>query len=105
MSQDRFILSAFDLNLWCSILENRFAVDDLEALQAIIDRDIDADPNFIGFYNIEPNELKAINQRFDVGFDPDTLAPPEIEVWLEREPKGAPYAISRISFTLASSCR
>ncbi|MBA5802800.1 hypothetical protein [Rhizobium changzhiense] len=88
MSQDRFILSAFDLNLWCPVLENRFAVDDLEALQAIVDWDIDADPNFVCLYTIEPDELSAVNQRFDVGFDRDGLDLPEIEVCLEREPKG-----------------
>ncbi len=45
-------------------------------------------PIRIGLYTIEPDELSAINQRCDVGFDPDSLELPEIEVWLEREPKG-----------------
>jgi len=88
MSQASFILSAFDLNLWCSVLESKFVVDDLAALQAIIDADIDDDPDFTGFYSIDPNELNAINQRFDVGFDPASLNLPEIEIWLERERKG-----------------
>ncbi|NKM65146.1 hypothetical protein GFL58_29940 [Rhizobium leguminosarum bv. viciae] len=88
MSQGSFILSAFDLNLWCSILETRFTVDDLGALQAIIDADIDDDPDFTGFYSIDPGELNGINQRFNVGFDPASLNLPEIEVWLERERKG-----------------
>ncbi|NKM65321.1 hypothetical protein GFL58_30870 [Rhizobium leguminosarum bv. viciae] len=88
MSQDSFILSAFDLNLWCSVLETRFTVDDLAALQAIIDADIDGDPDFIGFYSIDPGELNGINQRFKVGFDPASLNLPEIEVWLGRERKG-----------------
>ncbi|MGO6676430.1 hypothetical protein [Rhizobium leguminosarum] len=87
MSQDSFILSAFDLNLWCSVLETRFTVDDLAALQAIIDADIDGDPDFIGFYSIDPGELNGINQRFKVGFDPASLNLPEIEVWLGRERK------------------
>ncbi|MGR9471073.1 hypothetical protein [Rhizobium leguminosarum] len=88
MSQASFILSAFDLNLWCSVLESKFMVDDLAALQAIIDADIDDDPDFTGFYSIDPDELIAINQRFDVGFDPASLNLPEIEIWLERERKG-----------------
>ncbi|MGO6755627.1 hypothetical protein ACC786_17490 [Rhizobium ruizarguesonis] len=88
MGQARFILSAFDLNLWCSVLETKFAVDDLAAIQAIIDADIDDDPDFTGFYSIDSDELSGINERFDVGFDPASLNLPQIEVWLERERKG-----------------
>ncbi|NEH55541.1 hypothetical protein GR198_07240 [Rhizobium leguminosarum] len=88
MSQASFILSAFDLNLWCSVLETKFTVDDLAALQAIIDADIADDPDFAGLYSVDPDELNAINQRFDGGFDPARLKLPDIEIWLERERKG-----------------
>ncbi|MGO6966631.1 hypothetical protein [Rhizobium leguminosarum] len=98
MSQASFILSAFDLDLWCSVLETSFTVDDLAALQAIIDQDVDADPEFAGCYIIEPDELDAINQRFDAGFAPASLKLPKIEIWLERQRKGrsirdAPYLV------------
>ncbi|TBD09791.1 hypothetical protein [Rhizobium ruizarguesonis] len=88
MSQASFFLSAFDLDRWCSVLETRFTVDDIAALQTIIDPDIDADPEFAGCYIVEPGEMDAINQRFEVGFDPARLKLPEVEIWLERERKG-----------------
>lgn len=85
MSQHSFILSAFNLNLRCSVLECRFRVDDLEALRTIVDPDIDEDPEFDGPYIIDADDLNAINMRFTAGFQPERLADSEIEILLGRD--------------------
>ena len=85
MNQYHFILSVFDLQLWCPVLETRFSVDDLPALRTIIGADVDADPNFDWRYHIDADDLKAINQGFAVEFDPQQLEFPESEIWLQQD--------------------
>lgn len=85
MNQYHFILSVFDLQLWCPVLETRFSVDDLPALRTIIGADVDADPNFDWRYHIDADDLKAINQGFAVEFDPQRLEFPESEIWLQQD--------------------
>jgi len=85
VKQDHFILTVFDLELWCPVLETRFAVDDLLALRAIVEADIDTDPNFDWNYRIDANDLQAINQRFAVELEPRHWEFPNSEIWLKRD--------------------
>lgn len=84
MGQTSFILSVFDLNLWCAVLECRFVVDDVAALGAIIDADLATDPDFDGIYTIDADELQAINQRFGTDFQPESTGLTAFEIMLER---------------------
>lgn len=85
MKQASFILSVFDLNLWCTVLECRFVADDVAALGAIIDADLEEDQAFVGSYKIDADELHAINQRFGTDFRPESTGLTEFEIELERE--------------------
>jgi hypothetical protein len=85
MAQASFILSVFDLNLWCTVLECRFVVDDVAALGAIINADLATDPDFNGIYTIDADELHAINQRFGTDFQPEATCLAAFEIGLERQ--------------------
>lgn len=84
MHQHHFIISVFDLQLWCPVLESRFAVDDILALRAIAGADVDTDPNFDWRYHIDIDDLQAIGQKFGMSLDLERLNLPESEIWLGR---------------------
>lgn len=69
MRQAPFILSVFDPNLWCAVLECRFVVDDVGALGEIIDADLEEDRVFVVSYAIDAYELCAIHQLSACIFD------------------------------------
>ena len=58
--------------------------DDVGALGAIIDADLEEDQAFVGSYTIDAGELHAINQRFDTDFRPDSTGWTAFEIKLER---------------------
>lgn len=83
MTKCHFVISAFDLNFWCTILECRFSVDDMDALRLLIEPD-DDDHDLNRFYVLDANDVAALNLRFSTGFPIDQLANSEIEIYLTR---------------------
>jgi len=66
----RFILQAIHPDYGCTAFETMFVVEKLEELRGLLGPDAESDPDLEHFYTLESNEIAAINQRFDVGFDP-----------------------------------
>jgi len=66
----RFILQAIHPEYGCPALEAMFVVEKLEELRELLGPDAEEDQDLEYFYTLEPNEVAAINQRFDIGFDP-----------------------------------
>lgn len=89
-----FILSAFDREQWCPVLEARFHVDDLAGLAAILGEQAD-DPAFERQYTLDERELRAVTERFAVAFDPTSLGERPLDICLERQHRlsRAPYLI------------
>lgn len=85
MAHSSFIVSAFDQELWCTILECRFLVDDIEALRAIIGPDADDDPELESSYILERHEIASLNERFGAGFELGQRPNPKLEIHLQRE--------------------
>lgn len=91
-----FILEAVDLGLCCPVLQARFQVSDLDVLRVILNLDASDDPDLDGLYTLEPGELEAINRRFSVGFQPDLLGLPAMEIGIFRwraQNSEAPYLV------------
>lgn len=93
----QFILSAFDREQWCPVLQVRFAVDDLQALRAILGEAAADDPD-LGvnrWYDLSREELDAVSARFAAALDLGGLQAPRIDVFLEREDQrpDPPYLI------------
>ncbi|MCD2173319.1 hypothetical protein [Rhizobium sp. C4] len=96
--QTHFIISVFDVELWCPVLETRFAVDDIQALRAIAESDAEQDPDFDWHYSLDAADLTAIAERFGVAFEIPESDFPECDLWLKREKTNdalaeAPYLI------------
>lgn len=82
MAQHAFILTAFDRDLWCEVLQCRFQVEDIGALLAAIDVDADDfEPD--AAYSLDQDEIIALTQRFALNFPNDRLEGSRIEVALE----------------------
>src|SRR5690242_14691646 len=66
----RFILQAIHPEYGCPAFEAMFVVEKLEELRELLDLDAESDPDLEYSYTLGPDDVIAINQRFDVGFDP-----------------------------------
>ena len=56
-----FILSAFDRDQWCPVLQTRFQVEDTEVLRKVLGSEANDDPDFWKRnYWLEPDELVAV---------------------------------------------
>ena len=80
MPQFRFVIQAFDREQWCPVLQAMFAVDDLEALRAILDGMADDDPELEKIYFLDDEKLTAIVGRFNVRFDAAQLDSKDLEI-------------------------
>ena len=65
----RFILQAIHPEYGCPAFEAMFEVNRLEELRELLGSAAEEDPDLEYFYTLEPDEVTAINQRFNVGFD------------------------------------
>jgi hypothetical protein len=86
----RFILQAIDPVLRCPVLATMLRVSDLEPLRPLLGPDASEDAELRGHYILEPDELRAIMERFGLAFDPEGR-----ECWLSRAHSfdDAPYLI------------
>ena len=84
MRQSRFLIEAFDRKQWCPVLQAVFAVDDPEALRAILAGMADDDPELEKTYFLDDAELAAITATFNVSFDPAELDSKDLEINLSR---------------------
>ena len=92
---DVFVLSAFDRDRWCPVLQARFQVGDVGALQAILGEEARDDPELSHGYVIAADELAAVTELFGVAFDPAGLRGRPAEVHLCRQPSvpAPPYLV------------
>jgi hypothetical protein len=92
---DLFILSAFDREQWCPVLQALFGVDDLAALRSILGACAAADPELRHLYWLDGDQLSAIVARFSVPFDPAVLEAESPDIQLFRKPPGLepPYLV------------
>jgi hypothetical protein len=84
MPQSQFLIEAFDREQWCPVLQALFAVDDLEALRAILTRTADGDPDLEQTYLLDHEELAAIVAMFNVNFDAAQLDSKDLEISVSR---------------------
>ena len=82
MPQSRFILEAFDRQRWCPVLQAMLAVDDLEALRAILGAVADEDPELQWIYHLDDEELAAIVAEFSITFDTEQLQCTDLDIRL-----------------------
>lgn len=66
----RFILQAIHPEYGCPAFEAMFVVEKLEELRELLGPDAEEDQDLEYFYTLEPDDVVAINRRFNVGFDP-----------------------------------
>jgi hypothetical protein len=92
---DLFILSAFDRDQWCPVLQTRFRPDDLDALRSILGEQAIDDPELQHRYLIDGRELAAVVERFAVAFDPAPLRckEPDIFLFRRRRLSDTPYLV------------
>jgi hypothetical protein len=92
---NRFILEAFDQDLWCPVLQTRFRIDDIEALRTILGHDAAEDPELEQCYKLDTNQLAAIAARFGAVLDNERLEAEEPVIHLYRwhSVQLAPYLI------------
>jgi hypothetical protein len=82
LTPHQFILEAVDRERLCPVLQSIFKVTDLNALQAILGDEAADDPELLATYWLEADELNAINEQFHVGFQPELLGLPTIDISL-----------------------
>jgi hypothetical protein len=92
---NEFILEAFDRDLWCPVLQARFAVDDIEALRGILGEAANEDVELEHSYQLDDDDLAAIVAKFRISFDPTQLEARELDINLFRWRRSfeAPYLI------------
>jgi hypothetical protein len=78
--QLQFLIQAFDREQWCPVLQAMFAVDDPEALRAILAGMADHDPKLEKAYFLDDQELAAIVATFNVSFDTAQLDSKDLEI-------------------------
>lgn len=81
---NRFILEAFDRDLWCPLAQTLFHVGDIDTLRSILDVTPDEDPELRRIYNLDDAELAALTARFGVKVDPSLLDSANLDIWLFR---------------------
>jgi hypothetical protein len=69
MPRPRFVLSAFDHEQWCPVLQAMLPVNDPQALRAIPGSVADEDPELEQDYWLDDEQLAAIVTQFNVSFD------------------------------------
>jgi hypothetical protein len=77
--QHRFVLQALDPALGCPVLEAMLRVADVEQLRPLLGKDALEDVELRHSYVLDPDELRAITERFGVAFGADRR-----ECWLSR---------------------
>ena len=90
-----FILSAFDEEQWCPVLQARFWVEDYERLREILGADASDDPELRQQYDLDGDALAAVVARFGVAFDPSALnrGSPRLCVFRPGRINQAPYVV------------
>jgi hypothetical protein len=90
-----FLLEAFDRAQWCPVLQARFKVPDLKALQTILCAQADDDPELQHTYSLDEAELAAVIAAFGVSFDPAPLGmiDPEVSLYRMQSIRTAPYLV------------
>jgi hypothetical protein len=75
-----FVLLAEDPVLLCPVVEARFAVDDLDALRAILSEDARDDVDIGRLYHLDDEEVSAIEKQFGVRLEAGDL-PVQLVPW------------------------
>lgn len=65
----RFILQAIHPDYACPAFETMFETDRLDELRALLGPDAEDDADFQKFYWLDPEDITAICERFDIRFD------------------------------------
>lgn len=93
--RDLFILSAFDRDQWCPVLQARFYVDNLEDLRSILGEEANEDTDLRQRYRLDEGDLLALDARFAVAFDATKIQFENPDVFLCRQHSidAAPYLI------------
>jgi hypothetical protein len=79
-----FVLSAFDRDQWCPVLQARFHVTEFNALRMILGEGAKDDSELQRNYVLGPPEMEAIIEQFEVAFDPGGLETGERDIFLFR---------------------
>lgn len=91
----RFVLEAFDCDLWCPVAHTLLHVSDIEPLRSILGATADSDPELRLGYLLDDEELAALTARFGIGPDPSLLESADLVITLRRlhSVSKAPYLI------------
>jgi hypothetical protein len=84
MPQSGFVLSAFDREQWCPVLQAMLPVIDPPALRAILGGAADDDPELEQNYLLDDEQLAAIVAKFNVSFDAAQLDCKDLAFFLFR---------------------
>jgi hypothetical protein len=86
----RFILQAIDPDYGCPILEAMLHVQDLDKLRTVLGPATDGDLNLERIYYLDPDDLVAINNCFDLAFDPEGR---DVCLWPSDSIQQSPYLV------------
>jgi hypothetical protein len=94
-SANHFILSAFDRDQWCPVLETRFHVTELDPLRTLLGESAVDDSELRQHYELDHDEMATIIAQFDPAFDPARLETqnPEIYLFRTRILSATPYLV------------
>jgi hypothetical protein len=84
MPQSRFLLEAVDLEQCCPVLQAMLAVDDPQALRAILGEIADDDPELESIYRLDDEQLAAIVAKFNISFEAAQLDSKDLVIGLFR---------------------
>jgi hypothetical protein len=73
-----------DRDQWCSVLQARFWVDEIDALRSVLGQQVSDDAELQHQYVLDEDELAAVVTRFNVGFDPGQLSSKDLDIFLFR---------------------
>jgi hypothetical protein len=95
LSPSYFLLSVFDRQQWCDVLEARFEVADLEQLRILLDAVDNDDPDLSCIYYLDEAEVGAVASAFGINLDVSALdmAEREFTVCRLHPIRSAPYLI------------
>jgi hypothetical protein len=90
-----FLLSVFDRQLWCSVIEARFEVADIDSLRALVGAVDNDDPELACTYYLDETEASALLAAFEINFDFSGLNIPDRAITVSRLHKirTAPYLV------------
>jgi hypothetical protein len=97
--QHQFILEVVDRERLCPVLQSIFQVTDLNALHAILGNEAAGDPELLATYSLGADELSAINEQFHVGFQPELLGLPNINISLFKRRQGGMSPLPYLAHT------